>query len=508
MADLLTTLNLKARRGSLRLRLTMWMVAIFLVVQLSLALVFQLYQAQAIRSFFNQRLLLRVQNIAQQLESTLPVVTPTDESLAFQAAHQRLLPADQFRIDLRDAQGQLVASSKRPGVDMPGSMWESARNTGRNIFTMLPADAMRMEPPSRYPTRSVIHPFIDNSGRRFYLVAAINDDYAQEMLRLVQRVILIGIPIGLAATLVSAYVIAGVAVRPYSTIRHVASQLSPESIGRHLEVPALTVAEEVAAVQRELELARQRIEAGFHAQERFMSNVSHELKTPIATILTESQLLKTERAGPEVQAFVGTVSEELEKLGRMVDSFLLLTRVRHGKSNVPAAQRCEVGDVLLDSYASCQGMATQYGVRVEIRLPEGEDDPIAVVGNPDLLRTVFDNIIRNAIKFSPRDSVVTVTVSTGGESVHVAVRDHGPGIPEALLPKIFDRFSQATEEQRRGRGHGLGLEIAQGVAELHAGSISVRNLTGGGCEFTITLPLAAAPGTDGATGSSDGSASA
>ena len=126
MADLLTTLNLKARRGSLRLRLTMWMVAIFLVVQLSLALVFQLYQAQAIRSFFNQRLLLRVQNIAQQLESTLPVVTPTDESLAFQAAHQRLLPADQFRIDLRDAQGHLVASSKRPGVDMPGSVWESA----------------------------------------------------------------------------------------------------------------------------------------------------------------------------------------------------------------------------------------------------------------------------------------------------------------------------------------------------------------------------------------------
>jgi two-component system sensor histidine kinase MtrB len=70
------------------------------------------------------------------------------------------------------------------------------------------------------------------------------------------------------------------------------------------------------------------------------------------------------------------------------------------------------------------------------------------------------------------------------------VRDSGPGVPEELIGKLFDRFVQASDEAARGRGHGLGLSIAQGIAELHAGRIVVRNLTEGGCEFTVQLPRA------------------
>jgi signal transduction histidine kinase len=112
----------------------------------------------------------------------------------------------------------------------------------------------------------------------------------------------------------------------------------------------------------------------------------------------------------------------------------------------------------------------------------------AVAGEPELLRTMLDNLVRNAIRFSPTDERVEVEASVVGDRVKIRVRDYGPGIPAAQLATIFDRFAQAPEEQRKGRGHGLGLAIALGIAELHGGSISAENCEDRGCTFVVELP--------------------
>ena len=471
------------KRVSLRFRLTLWMLLIFLVVQLSLALVFELYQSRSINNYVNQRAADRIEQLARLVVGSIPENGPSDSELRSQASNQGLTPSDQFILDVVDENGQVLASTHRPGITLPLDALATATRSGRTSFSAGPPDRLNTA-----LARITIVPATTTDGHRYFVVAAMNDEQAQELLGLMSRVILLSIPIGLIATAVSAYIIAGIAVRPLSDIRAAASLLSPESISKHL--PASPASEEVAAVQRELELARQRIEIGFMAQERFMSNVSHELKTPIATLLTEAQVLKADKASTEVREFVRSVTEELDKLGRTVDSFLLLTRVRHGKALVPAAETCYVRDVLVDSYASCISTATQYGVRVDLQIPENEHANAAVVGNCDLLRIIFDNIIRNAIRFSPEKSVIMVRAWVSESEVHISVRDRGPGIPPALLPRVFDRFAQSTDEERRGRGHGLGLEIALGIAELHAGTIHVRNCDDGGCEFTIKLPLA------------------
>src|SRR5207248_616810 len=120
-----------------------------------------------------------------------------------------------------------------------------------------------------------------------------------------------------------------------------------------------------------------------------------------------------------VRSFVQSATDELEKLGRTVDSFLLLTRVRHGKARLPASELCHARDIMVDSYESCKPMAAQYGVRILLRLPEA-DAPI--MGNCDLLRTVLDNLIRNAIRFSPKGELVEVIGRTTPDRLTISVR--------------------------------------------------------------------------------------
>src|SRR5690606_39257153 len=100
-----------------------------------------------------------------------------------------------------------------------------------------------------------------------------------------------------------------------------------------------------------------------------------------------------------------------------------------------------------------------------------------------------DNVVRNAIRFSPTGDVIDMKAVRHDGEVIISVRDRGPGMPAELMPRIFDRYVQAEGEKRQNRGIGLGLAIAQGIAELHGGAIRVQAPQGGGCEVSMTLPF-------------------
>jgi signal transduction histidine kinase len=298
----------------------------------------------------------------------------------------------------------------------------------------------------------------------------------------------IGLPTGLFVALVASQLIARRAVSPIQRLSVAAQSVSSTSFSERIRVP--TTDNEISKLQHELNSALERLEQGYRAQEQFIANVSHELKTPIAVVLTESQVVKLGAENvPKYREYVDRVEEEMQRLGALVESFLTLTRFEMATEQ-PFHDAVSINDVILDSIGHCNGYAQRKAIQVVpfLLAPSSDDVDPLVVGDQDILRTMLDNLVRNAIRHSPENGSVQIEASLRGDEIAVEVRDQGPGIPEEFLDKIFDRFVQVPRDGTKRRGTGIGLAIAQNIAHLHRGVITAANSDNGGCTFRISLP--------------------
>lgn len=292
----------------------------------------------------------------------------------------------------------------------------------------------------------------------------------------------VGLGAAAVAALLTGWLVRRDLLQPLEELATAAESVAPDNLHERLEIE--TTDTDVERLRDELNDALERIEAGYRAQESFISNVSHELKTPIAVLLAEAQLIG--RGSPdaeEVRRFAESVEEETRHLGRLIESFLTLTRTDHG-DRMTRRVSIDWNDVVLDAVRHVEPISTLHRVKIVPTLAVPGDEP--PLGDPELLQTMVENLIRNAIRFSPPDERVEVELTQDEGGVVVRVRDHGPGIPEELLSTLFDRFVQAESE--RARGTGLGLAIANRVAELHGGTVEVENCRDRGCRFSATFP--------------------
>ncbi len=312
------------------------------------------------------------------------------------------------------------------------------------------------------------------------------------------RITVIAITAALLVSGIAAGVVARRSLTPIGTIARNAREFAATDWHRRLAVPVGH--DEVSEMARVLNQMLDRLERAFRAQERFVADVSHEIKTPFAILLTEAQLLSQRpRDAAEYQRYVDTVREEVQRLTRTVHSLLMLTRAESG---LPLEQKVSVSvsQVVTDAVQHCAAQAAQYGVSLLPMLAEADDDPI-VNGDAGLLETAVINLVRNAIRFSPSGETVGIEVrlpvelngsqsgvNSGKSVVQIVVRDNGSGIAPEHLPGIFDRFFQVPGAEGTRAGTGLGLAIARAVVELHGGSIAVTNQPAGGCELVIELP--------------------
>jgi signal transduction histidine kinase len=230
-----------------------------------------------------------------------------------------------------------------------------------------------------------------------------------------------------------------------------------------------------------------RLEDGFARERQFISDASHELKTPLTVINANAQMLERwADRDPQIRTeSLSAIREESASLADMVNGMLLLAKAESG-DDIPR-EPIELESVIAEAVRSTQARADEKGLALHFAAP-AEGARTTVLGNANLLRQLFTNLIDNAIKFTERGSV-DVTVARSGASTVVSVADTGPGIDDEALERIFDRFFRADASRNRAvPGTGLGLAIVRSIARIHGGGVVAARRPGGGTVFNVTLP--------------------
>lgn len=246
------------------------------------------------------------------------------------------------------------------------------------------------------------------------------------------------------------------------------------------------------------------LEAGQARERRFVADVTHELRTPIAALVGEASLLKTRLEAepgacpPEVERLAEMVSTDIARLRRLVDELLEICRI-DAQAAESVIEPVEVGAFLrqlVDAHAWSESVSVAR-VLAEPEADAGEAQRSTHVALADkrLLERIVVNLIENALTHgsAPVSLESRVTRPSSSERrglVSVAVTDSGSGIPIEDLPHIFDRFYKADPSRSSGRGSGLGLAIARENARLLGGDLTAANIPRGGARFVLTLPLA------------------
>jgi signal transduction histidine kinase len=242
----------------------------------------------------------------------------------------------------------------------------------------------------------------------------------------------------------------------------------------------------LAKTSAELASTLERLQELDRLKNEFFANVSHELRTPLTLILTPVEDLLNRSLSSELRPALLVIRRNAHRLLRLIDDLLDLARLDVGGLRLHVAE-LDLNEVATRVVEAARPAALARQMTLSLSVEPGE---LAVFGDPHRLEMVLTNLLGNALKFTPDGGSIAVRVSKTATHCLVEVEDTGPGIPEQELARIFDRFYQVEGSQRRRQGGaGIGLSLAQKLAELHGGRILVSSKVGIGSTFGLSVPL-------------------
>jgi len=279
-----------------------------------------------------------------------------------------------------------------------------------------------------------------------------------------------------------AWLIASRFGRPIGELQAAVRQLTSGHIEARVPAAISSRRDELGALAADFNSMADQLQSLMDSREQLMQEMSHELRSPLAR-LQASLALAAHR-----QKLDDAEREQIEREVRSIDQ-TIGEMLRFSRLDAPAAiahRLIRVGKLLRELVDVEEIEAQARGCQLELT----SERNLQIIGDPDLLRSGFENILRNAIRYAPSDSCVELTVKKDGTSIVIQISDRGPGIPEQYLDRIFEPFFRVKNSVADASGSGLGLAIAQRAFEVHGGSIVATPRDGGGLMFTVTLPAA------------------
>jgi two-component system, OmpR family, sensor histidine kinase CpxA len=304
----------------------------------------------------------------------------------------------------------------------------------------------------------------------------------------------LGITIAILSSGLICYLLARSMTSPVTRLRQAAQSLAAGDLSARTGARATGPSDELTELMRDFDRMADRIEVLVDSQSRLLKDVSHELRSPLARLSVALGLAR-QRSTPELEASLNRIELEADRLNQLIQRLLTISRLESGADGLrktTLSLRELVDQVAHDAEYESAGRGCQVTA-----LAADSADEFLVQGDPDLLRSAVENVIRNATRYTSEGTTVDVRLerqkAADGEEIVVRVLDSGPGVPDGSLQKIFEPFYRLDDARNRQTGGaGLGLAIADRAIRLHGGQLRASNRKEGGLEVEIRIP--AAPG--------------
>jgi two-component system sensor histidine kinase KdpD len=261
------------------------------------------------------------------------------------------------------------------------------------------------------------------------------------------------------------------------------------AIGPSLSEPAAQAIANLVAIA--IEHARQQVALGRLEVARrneqlrsvLLDALAHDFLTPLTSVKSAITTVRSEYMHePEEEDFLAVVEEETDRLSEMINETTDMARIEPGKPNIRRRQ-VSVPDIIRSSLHRMKALLDGRPLKVQI-----QEDISPVDADPDMIGLAIRQLLGNAVKYSPPETTIAISASQAGDTVTIAVRDYGPGIPQDEVEAVFERFYRGKQTQESVAGTGMGLSIARDIVRAHHGKLRLQNTPEGGAQFSFTLP--------------------
>jgi heavy metal sensor kinase len=462
---------------SVRTRLTLWYAGVLALSLIAFALLIYYAAAETFYQRQDESLLSTAQTVAsayaEELEEQKSLTRAGEVVLAELAFPNRY-------VQLTDNNGLPVASSM------------NVSTAAGPIPSAAPIQAELIQAKERGSSfaslngwRIAIVPLSSTQESGFATVAeplSVIDD----ALRTLRRDFFAGVPIVLLLASAGGYFLARKSLSPIASMNRQTKEISAGSLSYRLDVT--NPRDELGSLAITINDLLSRLENSFREQQRFIADASHELRTPLAVLRSETEVaLNKTRTVDEYQDSLSLIQDEAERLSRIVEDLFILARQPLDAPQALIKEPVLLNDAVRDCARAAQVLASRKGVRLDT---ESEQQSMVLYGDGELIKRMILNLLDNAVKYTPRDGEISISLMRQNGNAEIVVRDTGIGIPEADQPHVFDRFYRVDKARSRSLGGaGLGLSIASWIVEAHSGKISLESTPNRGSKFTIELPL-------------------